>query len=73
MCDSSGYVLGVLRKYTGVATYSDYEAMLRELELDAVLIATPSRTHAGHGPVGARAGTPCVLREAVHPERDGRG
>jgi predicted dehydrogenase len=47
VCDSSGYVLGVLRKYTGVATYSDYEAMLRELELDAVLIATPSRTHAG--------------------------
>lgn len=47
VCDSSGYVLGVLRKYTGVATYSDYEAMLRELELDAVLIATPSRTHTG--------------------------
>ncbi len=47
VCDSSGYVLGVLRKYTGVATYSDYEAMLRELDLDAVLIATPSRTHAG--------------------------
>jgi predicted dehydrogenase len=47
VCDSSGYVLGVLKKYTGVATYSDYEAMLRELELDAVLIATPSRTHTG--------------------------
>jgi predicted dehydrogenase len=47
VCDSSGYVLGMLRKYTGVSTYSDYEAMLRELELDAVLIATPSRTHAG--------------------------
>jgi predicted dehydrogenase len=47
VCDSSSYVLGVLKKYTGVATYSDYDAMLRELELDAVLIATPSRTHAG--------------------------
>jgi predicted dehydrogenase len=46
VCDSSGYMLGVLKKYTGVATYSDYEAMLREVELDAVLIATPSRTHA---------------------------
>jgi predicted dehydrogenase len=46
VCDSSGYVLGVLKKYTGVATYTDYDAMLRELELDAVLIATPSRTHA---------------------------
>jgi predicted dehydrogenase len=46
VCDASGYVLGVLKKYTGVATYSDYERMLREADLDAVLIATPSRTHA---------------------------
>jgi predicted dehydrogenase len=46
VCDASKYVLGVLEKYTGVATYSDYDAMLRELDLDAVLIATPSRTHA---------------------------
>lgn len=47
VCDSSSYVLGVLKKYTGVETYSNYEAMLREVELDAVLIATPSRMHAG--------------------------
>jgi predicted dehydrogenase len=46
MCDSSGYVLGVLEKYTGVKAYSDYEAMLDEARPDAVLIATPSRTHA---------------------------
>jgi predicted dehydrogenase len=46
VCDASSYVLGVLKKYTGVRTYSDYDAMLREVELDAVLIATPSRTHA---------------------------
>ena len=46
VCDSSGYVLGILNKYAGVRTYSDYETMLRELELDAIVIATPSRTHA---------------------------
>jgi predicted dehydrogenase len=46
VCHSSKYVLGVLEKYTGVTTYSDYERMLREVELDAVLIATPSRMHA---------------------------
>ena len=46
ICDSSSYVLGVLGKYTGVRTYGDYETMLRELDLDAVVIATPSRTHA---------------------------
>ena len=46
VCDSSSYVLGVLQKYTGVNTYSDYEDMLREVDLDAVVIATPTRTHA---------------------------
>jgi predicted dehydrogenase len=47
VCDTSGYVLGVLRKHTGVATYGDYEAMLSEADLDAVLVATPSSSHAG--------------------------
>jgi predicted dehydrogenase len=46
ICDSSNYVLGVLKKYTGVATFTDYDAMLEALELDAVLIATPSSSHA---------------------------
>jgi predicted dehydrogenase len=46
VCDASGYLLDVLKKYTGVAAYSDYNSMLRERELDAVLIATPSRVHA---------------------------
>jgi predicted dehydrogenase len=46
VCDSAGYVLAALNKYTGVRTYSDYAAMLREVELDAVLIATPPSMHA---------------------------
>jgi predicted dehydrogenase len=46
ICDSSGYVLGVLKKYTGVTTYSDFDAMLEKAELDAVVIATPSSSHA---------------------------
>ncbi len=45
ICDASSYVLGVLRKYTGVQTYTDYAEMLDRAELDAVVIATPSRTH----------------------------
>jgi len=47
VCDSSSYVLDVLNKYTGVRTYSDYDSLLREVELDAVIIATPSSTHVG--------------------------
>jgi predicted dehydrogenase len=46
VCDSSSYVLGVLGKYTGVPTYTDFDEMLRDVELDAIVIATPSRTHA---------------------------
>jgi predicted dehydrogenase len=46
VCDSAGYVLDVLNKYTGVVGFTDYEKMLREVELDAVVIATPSRSHA---------------------------
>ena len=45
VCDATGYVLDVLNKYTGVRTFTDYETMLRDAELDAVLIATPSRLH----------------------------
>jgi predicted dehydrogenase len=46
VCDSSGYVLGVLRKYTDISTYEDHGALLEGTELDAVVISTPSSTHA---------------------------
>lgn len=46
VCDSSGYVLGVLEKYTGVETYGDLKDLLDKAELDAVFISTPSTTHA---------------------------
>lgn len=45
VCDSTGYVLDVLSKYTGVKTFSDFEKMIGEVELDAVIIATPSSMH----------------------------
>jgi predicted dehydrogenase len=45
VCDSTGYVLDVLNKYTGVRTYTDFDAMLREVALDAIIIATPSSMH----------------------------
>jgi predicted dehydrogenase len=45
-CDSSRYVTGVLEKNTAVEVYSDYDRMLAEADLDAVVIATPSSAHA---------------------------
>ncbi len=46
VCDSSNYVLSVLNKYTGVDTYTDFDAMLDKVDLDAIVIATPSSSHA---------------------------
>lgn len=46
ICDSSSYVLGVLGKYTGVNTYDDFDAMLDKVDLNAIVIATPSSSHA---------------------------
>ena len=45
ICDSSGYLLSVLSKYTGVNTYPDLDSMLADQKLDAVVIATPSWLH----------------------------
>ena len=45
VCDATAYVLDVLSKYTGLNTYSDYTKMLAEAPLDAVVIATPSKSH----------------------------
>jgi predicted dehydrogenase len=45
VCDSTGYLLDMMHKYTGVKAMSDYNAMLNEVPLDAVIIATPSRHH----------------------------
>jgi predicted dehydrogenase len=47
VCDSSGYLLDVLGKYTGVKTFGRFETMLEQTPLDAVVIATPSALHAG--------------------------
>jgi predicted dehydrogenase len=46
VCDATGYVLDVLSKYTGIRTFTDFDAMLREVELDAMIVATPSSMHA---------------------------
>lgn len=46
ICDSTGYLLDVLGKYTGLAVFDDYDRLLEECALDAVLIATPTHMHA---------------------------
>src|SRR5207247_9696035 len=45
-CDSTAYVLDVLTKHTGLKGDADYRTLLDKEELDAIVIATPSRFHA---------------------------
>lgn len=45
VCDRSEYLLDVLSKYTPVKTYTDYKQLLNTEKLDAVFVATPSRSH----------------------------
>ena len=45
VCDSTGYVLDVLGKYTGLPTFTDYAEMLRTATPDAVVVATPTHLH----------------------------
>ncbi len=45
VCDSFGILLSGLNKYMGFKTYRDYGELLEKENLDAVLIATPSRFH----------------------------
>jgi len=45
-CDTVGYLTDVLAKYTGLKCHDSFERMLEQEQLDAVLIATPSKLHA---------------------------
>ena len=45
VCDSSKFVLDIVGRYAGVPAYRDYDKMLANAGLDAVIVATPSRLH----------------------------
>lgn len=45
VCDPARYLLAPLSQYTGVKTYADYNDLFDKEQLDAVVVATPSRFH----------------------------
>lgn len=44
-CDATGFLVDLLSKNTRTTFYKDYTRLLAEADLDAVVIATPSRLH----------------------------
>jgi len=46
VCDSSSYLTDVLSKHAGLKCHADYERMLEQEALDAVIVSTPSKYHA---------------------------
>ena len=45
-CDASTYLTDILTKNSGLKCYADFDRMLAEEALDAIIIATPSKLHA---------------------------
>ena len=45
ICDSSGFLLSGIKKYSDFNCYKDYKKMIKENELDLIFIATPSKYH----------------------------
>jgi len=45
LCDTSSLVLSGFKKFSKVKTYSDYQKMIDNEELDFVVIATPTKFH----------------------------
>lgn len=45
ICDATGYMIDALKRYVPNTVYTDFDRMLDEATLDAVVIATPSKLH----------------------------
>lgn len=46
VCDTNSFITGCMGKLTTMNFYSDFNKMLEKCELDAIMIATPSASHA---------------------------
>ena len=46
-CDATAYLTDILTKHAGLKCYADFDRMLAEEQLDALIVATPSKLHSG--------------------------
>ena len=45
-CDSTAYLTDILTKYSGLKCHDNFDRMLEQEKLDALVVATPSKLHA---------------------------
>ena len=45
-CDATAYLTDILSKHAGLKCYADFDRMLDDEQLDALVVATPSKLHA---------------------------
>jgi len=45
-CDATAYLTDILSKHAGLNCYGDFDRMLENEQLDALIVATPSKLHA---------------------------
>ena len=45
ICDGATYITSALRKYSDVSTFKDHRKMFDSVDLDCVLVATPTASH----------------------------
>lgn len=45
-CDATAYLTDILTKYSGLKCYGDFDRLLDQESLDALVVATPSKLHA---------------------------
>lgn len=63
VCDTSGFILSTLKKHVAVETYKDYKDMVDDGKLDAVVIATPTRTHFETAKYALERGLHCFVEK----------
>jgi len=68
VCDTHSFMRKNAEQYFHVKAYSDYVKMLDEMELDCVLIATPTATHQRDRGVCSTAPVACVCRKTIYLE-----
>jgi predicted dehydrogenase len=74
VCDSSNFVLKTLGHHLGVETFTDFEKMLATMNLDFVVVATPTAMHAEVAECAIANDAHVFVEKplALNPEQSGR-